>query len=81
MKCHAIGLELRWFFIIFGESFRQGKQIAFETLMLLATAHFFKCYNPKELADFIGIAHQQLYVELRGWSIYYVREILIRFLV
>ncbi len=81
MKCHAIGLELRWFFIIFGESFRQGKQIAFETLMLPATAHFFKCYNPKELADFIGIAHQQLYVELRGWSIYYVREILIRFLV
>jgi hypothetical protein len=81
MKCHAIGQELKWFFIMFGESFRQGKQIAFETLMLLAMAHFFKCYNPKELADFLGIAHQQLYVELQGWSLYYVREILIRFLV
>ena len=44
-------------------------------------AHFFKCYNPKEFADFLGIAHQQLYVELKDWSVYYLREILVRFLV
>ncbi len=81
MKSHALDQELKWFFIMFGESFRQGKLIAFQTLMLLATAHFFKCYNPKEFADFLGIAHQQLYVELKNWSVYYLREILVRFLV
>ena len=81
MKSHALGQELQWFFIMFGESFRQGKLIAFETLMFLAMAHFFRCYNPKELADFLGIAHQQIYMELKGWSLYYLREILVRFLV
>lgn len=75
------GKELQWFFVMFGSAFRRGKQEAFEPLMLLAVAHFFKCYNPKELADFLGIAHQQLYVELKDWSIYYLREILVRFLV
>jgi hypothetical protein len=81
MHSHAIGQELKWFFIMFGEAFRQGKQIAFETFMLLAVAHFFKCYNPKELADFLGIAHQQLYSTLQDWSLYYLREVLVRFLV
>ena len=81
MQSHAVGQELKWFFIMFGESFRQGKQIAFETLMLLAMAHCFKCYNPKEFADFLGLSHQQLYVELKDWSLYYLREILVRFLV
>jgi hypothetical protein len=66
---------------MFGESFRQGKQIAFEPLMLLAMAHYFKCYHPKELADFLGIPHQQLYAPLQEWSLYYVREMLVRFLV
>lgn len=81
MKSQAIGQELKWFFIMFGDSFRKGKQIAFETLMLLAMAHFFKCYNPKELADFLGIAHQHLYSTLQDWSLYYIREMLVRFLV
>ncbi len=81
MKSNALDQELTWFFIMFGKSFRQGKLIAFETLMLLAMAHFFKCYNPKELADFLGIPHQQLYVRLKDWSVYYLREILVRFLV
>jgi hypothetical protein len=81
MNIKLFGQELQWFFIMFGTAFRQGKQEAFETLMLLAVAHFFKCYNPKELADFLGIAHQQLYAELQGWSLYYLRETLVRFLV
>ena len=80
MKYHAIDKELQWFFATFGDSFRHGKLEAFETFMLLAMGHFFKCYNPKELADFLGIAHQKLYAVLKGWSLYYVREILIRFM-
>jgi hypothetical protein len=81
MNVKIFGQELRWFFIMFGNEFRQGKQEAFETLMLLAVAHFFKCYNPKELADFLGIAHQQLYTNLQGWSLYALRKMLRRFLV
>ena len=81
MKSHTIGQELQWFFSMFNESFRKGKKSAFETFMLLAMAHFFKCYNPKELADFLGISHQQLYAHLGGWSLYYVRKILILFMV
>jgi hypothetical protein len=81
MKPDVIKQELQWFFIMFGKAFRQGKQEAFETGMLLAMAHMFKCYNPKELADFLGIPHQQLYAELSTWSLYYLREMLIRFLV
>jgi len=77
----TVGEELKWFFIMFGNEFRQGKQEAFETLMLLAVAHCFKCYNPKELADFLGIPYQRLYAELQTWSLYYLREMLVRFLV
>lgn len=81
MRQHALDQELRWFFIMFGKEFRQGKQEAFETVMLLAVAHVFKCYNPKELADFLGIPHQHLYAQLQDWSLYYVREMLVCFLV
>jgi hypothetical protein len=77
----TLGEELKWFFIMFGSEFRQGKQEAFETLMLLAVAHCFKCYNPKEFADFVGIPYQRVYTELQTWSLYYVREMLVRFLV
>lgn len=81
MKQDAIGQELTWFFIMFGKLCRQGQQIAFETLMLLAMAHFFKGDNPKEFADFLGIPHQQLYARLQNWSVSSVREILVLFLV
>lgn len=77
----TLGQELRWFFIMFGKEFRQGTQEAFETLMLLAVAHGFKCYNPKEVADFLGIAPQCIYAELQTWSLYDLREMLVRFLV
>ena len=67
MKPDTLDQELRWFFIMFGKEFRQGKQEAFETLMVLAVAHVFKWYNPKEFADFLGTPHQQLYVRLKEW--------------
>ena len=76
-----LGKALSWFFLTFGKEFRQGKLVAFQTLMFLALAHFFGVYNPKQLADFLGIPHQKLYAQLKEWSLYYLREMLMRFMV
>lgn len=73
--------ELTWFFALFHQEFRTGKQIAFEVLMILAFAHFFGFYNPKQLADFLNIPHQKFYAQLKEWSLYYLKEMLIRFMV
>lgn len=55
--------EFTWFFALFHHEFRQGNRMAFEVLMALAFAHLFGFYNPKQLADFLDIPHQKLYVE------------------
>jgi hypothetical protein len=73
--------EFTWFFALFHHEFRQGNLIAFEVLMALAFAHFFGLFNPKQFADFLGVPHQQLYAHLKGWSLYYLKAILIRFMV
>jgi hypothetical protein len=73
--------ELTWFFALFHHEFRQGNRIAFEVLMALAFAHLFGFYNPKQLADFLDIPHQKLYTQLKEWSLYYLKEMLIRFMV
>ncbi len=73
--------EFTWFFALFHHEFRQGNRMAFEVLMALAFAHFFGCYNPKQLADFLDIPHQKLSVQLKDWSVYYLKEMLLRFMV
>jgi len=73
--------EFIWFFAIFHQEFRKGNRIAFEVLMMLAFAHFFGFYNPKQLADFLGIPHQKFYAELKDWSLYHVKKMLLRFMV
>ena len=73
--------ELTWFFALFHHEFRQGNRIAFEVLMALAFAHLFGFYNPKQLADFLDIPHQKLYAQLKDWSVYYLKAMLIRFMV
>ena len=70
-----------WFFITFKEDFRKGNLVAFQTLMFLAMAHFFGFYNPKQLSDYLGIPHQGLYSILKGLSLYYLKEMLIGFMV
>lgn len=72
---------LRWYFVTFGQEFRQGKKEAFELVMFLSVAHFFGLYNPKQLADFLGIPHQRLYSELKTWSLYRLKKLLLRFMV
>ena len=53
--------ECIWFFTIFHHEFRTNNPIAFEVLMVLAVAHLFGFYNPKQLADFLEVPHQNFY--------------------
>jgi hypothetical protein len=73
--------EFLWFFTIFHQEFRKNNGVAFETLMVLAVAHLFGFYNPKQLADFLEVPHQQFYTELKEWSVYHVKKMLLRFMV
>jgi Transposase DDE domain len=73
--------ELIWFFALFHQEFRKNNPIAFEVLMVLAVAHLFGFYNPKQLADFLEVPHQQFYTELKEWSVYHVKKMLLRFMV
>ena len=73
--------EFIWFFAIFHQEFRKNNPIAFEVLMVLAVAHLFGFYNPKQLADFLEVPHQQFYTELKDWSVYQVKKMLLRFMV
>jgi hypothetical protein len=50
-------------------------------IMVLAVAHLFGFYNPKQLADFLDIPHQQLYAHLKDWSIYHLKKMLLGFMV
>ena len=73
--------EFLWFFTIFHHEFRKNNGVAFETLMVLAVAHLFGFYNPKQLADFLEVPHQQFYTVLKDWSVYQVKKMLLRFMV
>ncbi len=73
--------EFLWFFTIFHHEFRKNNGVAFETLMVLAVAHLFGFYNPKQLADFLEVPHQQFYTVLKEWSVYQVKKMLLRFMV
>ncbi len=42
--------------------------------MVLAVAHLFGFYNPKQLADFLDVPHQKFYSELKDWSVYHVKK-------
>jgi hypothetical protein len=73
--------EFLWFFTIFHQEFRKNNGVAFETLMVLAIAHVFGFYNPKQLADFLEVPHQQFYTVLKDWSVYQVKKMLLCFMV
>jgi hypothetical protein len=73
--------EFLWFFAIFHQEFRKNNAIAFEVLIVLAVANLFGFYNPKQLADFLEVPHQKFYAELKDWSIYHVKKMLLRFMV
>jgi len=69
------------FFVIFSKNFRHTNVEAFETVIFLAVAHFFGCYNPKQLADYLGVGHQGFYAHLKELSLYTVKRLLLKFMV
>ena len=73
--------EFIWFMTIFHHEVRKNNGVAFETLMVLAIANLFGFYNPKQLADFLEVPHQRFYAELKDWSVYEVKKMLLRFMV
>jgi hypothetical protein len=73
--------EFLWFFTLFHHEFRKNNAIAFEVLMVLAVAHVFGFYNPKQLADFLEVPHQPFSTALQEWSVYHVQKMLLRFMV
>jgi len=73
--------EFIWFLTIFHHEFRKNNAVAFETLLVLAVANLFGFYNPKQVADFLDVPHQQFYTVLKNWSVYQVKKMLLRFMV
>jgi len=73
--------EFIWFFAIFHQEFRKHNPIAFEVLMVQAVANLLGFYNPKQLADYLAVPHQQFYAHLQDWSLYHVKKMLLRFMV
>ena len=73
--------EFVWFFTIFHHEFRKNNPIAFEVLIVLAVAHVFGVSNPQQLADFLEVPPQQFSTALKDWSIYHVKQMLLRFMV
>jgi hypothetical protein len=78
---NALKNNIEWFFVIFDKEFRRTNIGAFEVFMFAAVAHFFGCYNPKQLADYLGVGHQGLYLHLKELSLYTVKRLLIKFMV
>ena len=73
--------ELGWFFFVFSKDFRLNSIEAFQTFIFLALAHFFGFYNPKELADYLGINSNNFYSHLKTFSIYSIKTMLMKFMV
>jgi hypothetical protein len=73
--------EFTWCFSLFHREFRKSNPIAFEVMIVLALAHLFGFYTPKQLADFLGVPPQPFYAHLKDWSLYHLRAMLLRFMV
>jgi hypothetical protein len=76
-----INIQINKFFIIFSKYFRQNNLTAFETVLFLAVAHLFGCYNPKQLADYLGVGHQRLYEHLKKLSLHTIQKLLVKSMV
>jgi hypothetical protein len=73
--------EFVWFLTIFHHECRKNNPIAFEVRIVLAVAHVFGFYNPKQLADCLDVPPQQFSTELQDWSVYQGKKMRRRFMV
>ena len=44
-------------------------------------SHAYGCCNPKQWADYLGIQPQKIYTEIKKWSLYRLKEVLIKMMV
>ncbi len=75
MKFHIHSI-IQLFFVKFNQLFRSGKIEVFEPIMILAISHAYGCFNPKQLADFLGVNHQKIYTEISSWTPYKLKKVL-----
>ncbi|WP_330202777.1 hypothetical protein [Cyanobacterium sp. Dongsha4] len=75
MKFHLSSI-IQIFFVRFNRLFRSHKIEAFEAIMILAISHAYGCFNPKQLADFLGVNHQKIYTEISSWTLYKLQKVL-----
>ena len=80
-RASHVAARISLVFTIFHQEFRKNNGVAFETLMVLAVAHLFGFDNPKQLADFLEVPHQQFSSVLKDWRVYHVKKMLLRFMV
>ena len=76
-----ISAIIKSFFFRYSQEFRRGKLEAFEIIMALAVSHAYGCFNPKQWADYLGIQPQKIYVQIQTWSLYRLKQVLIRMMV
>ena len=69
------------FFFRYSQEFRSSKLEAFEIIMALAMSHAYGCCNPKQWADYLGIQPQKIYAEIKKWSLYRLKKVLIKMMV
>ncbi len=69
------------FFFRYSQEFRQGKLEALTKFLALAMSHAYGCCNPKQWADYLGIQPQKIYAEIQKWSLYRLKEVLIKMMV
>ncbi len=70
-----------WFLTTKAQILRKGGKCGFKVLMLMSIAHLFGLYNPKELADYLDIRSQCLYVHLKSLSLYSLQKLMLGFMV
>lgn len=73
--------ELDWFYQTHRETLKRGDRESYEILTFMSLANVFGFYNPKELADYLGIPHQKLYKHLKILSLYQLRKLMLGFMV
>lgn len=75
MKFHLSSI-IQIFFVRFNRLFRSHKIEVFEAIMILSISHAYGCFNPKQLADFLGVNHQKIYAEISSWTLYKLQKVL-----
>lgn len=62
---------------IMQKNFKKSREETIEVMLMLAVGHVFGVYTPNQLSEILGIPKSKLYEEVKNWSIYQWRRMLI----